>query len=236
MCLAPLTNIALAFKIDPSVTGKLKDMVIMGGNSEGVGNTTMAAEFNFYADPEAAFVVLNKAACPLFVVTWELCFKYVDMPMVSSVNAACAPFKVTSASRFPGMETKRPWQRRHSPSPFVQSSGGGLVPELAVRSRSVDLVRPVCHGRGSGQESDQGTKEKDGKSSHEVLIRPQLLEKRLFQATVELSGIHSRGSMILENRLIMERSAAFRSNVILVDKLDEEAVSQMLLDAFKHHF
>ena len=31
----------------------------MGGNSEGIGNITTCAEFNFHADPETAFVVKN---------------------------------------------------------------------------------------------------------------------------------------------------------------------------------
>ncbi len=56
----------------------------MGGNTEGVGNTTLAAEFNFHADPESAYVVLEMADCPTFIVAWELCSRYTNVSMVST--------------------------------------------------------------------------------------------------------------------------------------------------------
>ena len=54
----PLTNIALAARREPRLTTWVKDFVIMGGSS-GRGNVTPAAEFNIWADPEAAAVVFG---------------------------------------------------------------------------------------------------------------------------------------------------------------------------------
>jgi len=54
----PLTNIALAVSKDPSITGLVKDIVIMGGSISG-GNVDGAAEANIYNDPEAAQIVFN---------------------------------------------------------------------------------------------------------------------------------------------------------------------------------
>ncbi|MBV9379135.1 MAG: nucleoside hydrolase [Streptosporangiaceae bacterium] len=54
----PLTNIALALRREPRLAGWVRDFVIMGG-SAGRGNTTPAAEFNIWADPEAAAVVFG---------------------------------------------------------------------------------------------------------------------------------------------------------------------------------
>ena len=82
VCLAPLTNIALALKTDSSMAANVKEIFLMGGNMEGIGNVSIAAEFNFHADPEAAYVVLDKVKCPTFIVTWEMCFKYVKPEMV----------------------------------------------------------------------------------------------------------------------------------------------------------
>lgn len=54
----PLTNIALAVRREPLLATWVKDFVIMGGSS-GRGNVTPAAEFNMWADPEAAAVVFG---------------------------------------------------------------------------------------------------------------------------------------------------------------------------------
>ncbi|XP_077071404.1 inosine-uridine preferring nucleoside hydrolase isoform X2 [Siphateles boraxobius] len=68
---APLTNVALAVKLDPSFPKKLKGLYIMGGNTDSRGNTTVCGEFNFAADPEAAYIVLNEFICPIYIATWE---------------------------------------------------------------------------------------------------------------------------------------------------------------------
>jgi purine nucleosidase len=54
----PLTNIALAVKREPRITEWARSFVIMGG-STGRGNVTPAAEFNMWADPEAAAIVFG---------------------------------------------------------------------------------------------------------------------------------------------------------------------------------
>lgn len=54
--IGPLTNIALLFKVYPEVKEKIDEIVIMGGAISG-GNVTPTAEFNIWADPEAAKIV-----------------------------------------------------------------------------------------------------------------------------------------------------------------------------------
>uniref|UniRef100_A0A8C3A4I8 Inosine/uridine-preferring nucleoside hydrolase domain-containing protein n=1 Tax=Cyclopterus lumpus TaxID=8103 RepID=A0A8C3A4I8_CYCLU len=68
---APLTNLAVAVQLDPSLPKKLKALYIMGGNTESRGNTTVCGEFNFVADPEAAYIVLDRYTCPTYIATWE---------------------------------------------------------------------------------------------------------------------------------------------------------------------
>ncbi|XP_072267906.1 pyrimidine-specific ribonucleoside hydrolase RihA-like [Pyxicephalus adspersus] len=67
----PLTNLALAVRMDPTIPEKLHSLYIMGGNMESRGNTTACGEFNFLADPEAAYIVLNDYLCTTYIATWE---------------------------------------------------------------------------------------------------------------------------------------------------------------------
>ena len=39
----------------------------------GQGNISVAGEYNFHTDPEAAKVVLNDLKCPMTLVGWEIC-------------------------------------------------------------------------------------------------------------------------------------------------------------------
>jgi inosine-uridine nucleoside N-ribohydrolase len=53
VAIGPLTNIALALRADPTFAARITGLTIMGGSSTH-GNITSAAEFNIFADPEAA--------------------------------------------------------------------------------------------------------------------------------------------------------------------------------------
>ncbi|GAB3381307.1 nucleoside hydrolase [Lysobacter fragariae] len=57
--LGPLTNLALALKLDPTLPSRIARCVVMGGAVTAHGNITAAAEFNVAFDPEAAHVVLS---------------------------------------------------------------------------------------------------------------------------------------------------------------------------------
>ena len=60
----------------------------MGGNAEGIGNVTITGEFNFWADPEAAYIFLQKVQSPVVTVTWELCWLYMKISLVGTGTAS----------------------------------------------------------------------------------------------------------------------------------------------------
>lgn len=66
LAVGPLTNLAHAFLLHPEIIPNIKRIVIMGGGHE-MGNATPVAEFNIYADPEAAKIVFE-AGIPLYMV------------------------------------------------------------------------------------------------------------------------------------------------------------------------
>lgn len=57
----PLTNIALALRADPTLIDRIAGISLMGGGTT-FGNRTATAEFNIYADPEAAAMVFASGA------------------------------------------------------------------------------------------------------------------------------------------------------------------------------
>lgn len=59
--LGPLTNLALALRAEPRLAERLGPVAVMGGARAEGGNITASAEFNIWADPDAAAEVLASA-------------------------------------------------------------------------------------------------------------------------------------------------------------------------------
>lgn len=58
VAIGPLTNVALALCLDEDFARNVRQIVLMGGSAD-YGNATPAAEFNFFADPQAARIVFE---------------------------------------------------------------------------------------------------------------------------------------------------------------------------------
>jgi purine nucleosidase len=96
VALGPLTNLAIAVKIDPELPKKFKRTVVMGGAYLSKGNSWIpAVEFNFYVDPEAAYIVLNEWD-EVTIVPWETSIAYSLTPdetqKLGSYNSPRAEF------------------------------------------------------------------------------------------------------------------------------------------------
>ena len=71
IAIGPLTNLALALRLDPGLAARFKRLVIMGGAYFAQGNTpNHPAEFNIFADPDAASVVFENWP-GLTMISWE---------------------------------------------------------------------------------------------------------------------------------------------------------------------
>jgi purine nucleosidase len=70
--LGPLTNVALALQLDPELSRLVDRCIVMGGAACVVGNMTPAAEYNIWADPDAAKIVFE-SGLPIEMIGWELC-------------------------------------------------------------------------------------------------------------------------------------------------------------------
>jgi purine nucleosidase len=67
LCLGPTTNLARAFRRDPSLLSMVDRIVMTGGSLSASGNITQAAEFNFYFDPESAREILQSRTTKLLL-------------------------------------------------------------------------------------------------------------------------------------------------------------------------
>lgn len=63
----PMTNLALAILQEPRFAGSVKRFVLLGGTFATPGNMTPVTEYNIWADPEAARIVLNAGADAILV-------------------------------------------------------------------------------------------------------------------------------------------------------------------------
>jgi inosine-uridine nucleoside N-ribohydrolase len=161
--LAPLTNVALALLREPALSRRIGRIVMMGG-AVGAGNVTPSAEFNIYADPEAARVVF-RAGIPIVMVGLEATASApVDMADVEGVRALGTPAARVAADL---MALEVAWFRDElgqDAQIFDACAVAGVIaPEIfsAERMRvdvetcgELTLGRTVCDGRGRSPNVD----------------------------------------------------------------------------------
>lgn len=89
IAMGPLTNIARALVLDPELPQMIRHLYITGGTLSAHGNITPCAEFNIYADPEAARQVLlapfTKTLIPL-EVTNQVMFSLQEMEQLPGAD------------------------------------------------------------------------------------------------------------------------------------------------------
>lgn len=76
----PMSNIGLAMRQDPSIVPLIKQIIFMGGAREH-GNVNGAAEFNIWADPEAASIVI-RSGVPMVMMGLDVTRKALCLPEV----------------------------------------------------------------------------------------------------------------------------------------------------------
>jgi len=74
----PLTNLALALRLEPKIAGLIPQIVLMGGSLD-TGNWTPAAEFNILCDPHAARIVFE-SGIPIVMMGLNLTHQVIATP------------------------------------------------------------------------------------------------------------------------------------------------------------
>jgi purine nucleosidase len=92
VCIGPLTNVALAYKLEPDLPDLLETVWVMGGAANTLGNDTPSAEYNFWVDPDAAKLVLGEFETTM--VDWGVCVRdsMVEGDAIDDLASAGTPY------------------------------------------------------------------------------------------------------------------------------------------------
>ena len=93
----PLTNVALALRAAPDLAGRIAGISLMGGGT--FGNRSYCAEFNIWADPEAAAIVFG-CGVDVTMAGLDVTHQFIVTPeRIASIDAIAAEFD----SKFAGV-------------------------------------------------------------------------------------------------------------------------------------
>ncbi len=96
--LGPLTNLALALRKEPALADRLGPVAVMGGARAEGGNITASAEFNIWADPEAAAEVLA-SGCDVVMFGLDATHQVrATEARIAALEAAGTPMAATAAA------------------------------------------------------------------------------------------------------------------------------------------
>jgi purine nucleosidase len=102
VAVGPLTNVAIAIRKEPRIVQAVRECVIMGGALRADGNTTPLGEFNIYADPHAAQIVLD-SGMPITLMPWDVTkdvmFTQADVDRLMARGGPVPEF-IAAATRF----------------------------------------------------------------------------------------------------------------------------------------
>jgi inosine-uridine nucleoside N-ribohydrolase len=114
----PLSNVATALIREPRLKDRIPELVIMGGANR-YGNVTPRAEFNVWADPEAARIVLNSGVRTITLVPLDATHQaLVSLDDCAALRALGTPAGDAAATfterRIQGYDTTQPMKRPHA--------------------------------------------------------------------------------------------------------------------------
>ncbi len=147
LAIGPLTNIAQAIRAEPDFAPGVRRLVIMGGAiallPDGAGNITPNAEFNFWVDPEAAYVTLRSGIpielSPLNVSRKSGLTREWYEKLVAVDNPLTGLLRETLGKRFE-QEPDRSWFM------YDQIAVASLVDPSLVTSESLYVDVDIDHG------------------------------------------------------------------------------------------
>lgn len=145
ICLGPLTNVALALKLEPRIAERFKKVYFMGCSVKAVGNITSTAEFNVYADAEAASICF-KMLNDIVIIDWEATLQHMVTKEFWTTNFKdCFIGRVSNTVFTKSLEAYKNFPIPDALAMAVMISPD-CVKESVLKSIEVELQEGLCRG------------------------------------------------------------------------------------------
>ena len=146
----PLTNVAMALKMEPKLYKQIKEIVLMGGSVDN-GNTSPAAEFNIMCDPEAAHVVFT-SGIPVKMIGLNVTRKVLVTDQViermGKINNSASDMFVKLMKTFNANQRKTFNMDGPLHDPATIAS---LIDDNLIEFQSMNVVIDISHGPSYGR-------------------------------------------------------------------------------------
>lgn len=148
----PFTDLAICIKAHPDFAKSLKRIVLMGGSMFKSGNVTPSAEFNIYADPEAASIVFSSGVdivdFPLDVTTQVTINEDLLNRMKSGRDSEYKKIFLSSMFFYTKscLEYIHDYPSMHDPCTVMYLAHPSLF-EFSRRDVAVDTSNTLCYGK-----------------------------------------------------------------------------------------
>jgi purine nucleosidase len=181
----PMTNLALAISLDPQFAALARDLVFMGGSLNPQTNDPEFAnnprhEFNFWFDPEAAYIVLRAPWAKITATPADISIKTRFSPaMVKRIEAGGTPLaKYVARFYQPGDGNDYMWDELAAAAWLDPS----VITKQETRYWSVD----IGHGAGYGNTVTWTDRDKPKTAGVPVTVQVDLDKEKFYEMFVKL--------------------------------------------------
>lgn len=205
LCLAPLTNVAMAVLLDREFASHVERVVFMGGAVRVSGNESPRASFNVAVDPEAARIVY-RSGIPVVQVGLDVCNQVTqtvaDLDRIGACGTAVTDFLVKILD-----------YRRNKAVKYIQDAEGNVVAAMKAGNQ--------VPGRNGGIGLNDLT-------TTGYLIEPSWFEMMHATMDVETTGQLTKGETIVDYMGLWGRKPnGYFAHSVRGEKLVERWVSDM---------
>ena len=186
IAIGPLTNVATAIRQKAGFAKKVEKIVVMGGAfaslTDGSGNITPNAEFNFWVDPEAAQVVIH-SGIPIVLTPLNVTSK-TDFSKASYDKIVAADTPLTRLIK----QTMGPWIDKHPTmhsQMYDQLTVASLVDPTLVKAKDLYVDVDINHGPDYGTSLGKERIWEGGEGAVKVSVQYDVDANRFLQMFIE---------------------------------------------------